>query len=127
MKKSYSISELSREFSVTPRTLRYYEDKGLLKPARRGSTRIYSEGDRTRILLTIRGKRIGLSLDECREIIDMHDPEAPGDSRQLLYLIRKICEHRNIFLDKINDLEATLKVMNEVEKKCVEQLLNSMA
>ena len=57
----------------------------------------------------------------------MHNPKAPSDSRQLLYLIRKICEHRGIFLDKINDLEATLKVMNEVEKKCIEQLLNSMA
>ena len=87
MKKTYSISELSREFGVTPRTLRHYEDKGLLSPVRRGSTRVYSERDRTRILLTIRGKRIGLSLEECREIIEMHNPEAPSDSHQLLYLI----------------------------------------
>ena len=125
MKKTYSISELSREFGVTPRTLRYYEDKGLLRPVRKGSTRIYSERDRTRILLTIRGKRIGLTLSECREIIDMHNPEAPSDTHQLLYLIRKICEHRTTFLGKINDLEATLKVMNEVEQRCIDQLLNS--
>lgn len=124
MSQTYSISKLSKEFDVTARTIRFYEDKGLVEPKRRGSTRIYSERDRTRLLLTIRGKRIGLSLEECKEIIDMHDNESTDDAHQLLYLIRKICDHRNNLLGKINDLEVTLKEMNEVEKRCIEQLLN---
>ena len=101
MDQAYSINTLSRDFNVTPRTLRFYEDKGILSPTRRGTTRLYSEKDRTRLKLTLRGKRLGLKLEECREIIDMYDPARPDDSRQLLKLCEKIREHRVDLINKI--------------------------
>ncbi|MFQ3223095.1 MAG: DNA-binding transcriptional MerR regulator, partial [Porticoccaceae bacterium] len=70
----YSISQLSKEFEITTRTIRHYEDLGLLAPARRGQTRVYSPADRIRLKLILRGKRLGLSLDDSREIIDMYEP-----------------------------------------------------
>ena len=119
----YSIQQLSQEFSVTPRALRFYEDKGLLTPARRGQTRVYSDRDRTRLRLALRGKRLGFSLEECREIIDMYNPKQPGGSRQLLRLCDKIREHRAELLQKLWDIEATLGMMGEVEAKCLAELL----
>lgn len=123
MDGAYSIQQLSREFSVTPRTLRFYEGKGLLAPARRGSTRLYSDRDRTRLRLALSGKRLGFSLQECREIIDLYDPSRPGGSRQLLRLCDKIREHRALLLEKLRDVEATLVAMGEVEAKCLAELL----
>ena len=70
----YSISQLSKEFDVTTRTIRHYEEIGLLSPARRGQTRVYSAADRIRLKLILRGKRLGLSLDDSRDIIDMYEP-----------------------------------------------------
>lgn len=119
----YSIQQLSREFGVTARALRFYEGKGLLTPARRGSTRLYSDRDRTRLRLALRGKRLGFSLQECREIIDLYDPSRPGGTRQLLRLCDKIREHRGLLLDKLRDIEATLVAMGEVEAKCLAELL----
>jgi len=121
----YSIQQLSREFGVTPRALRFYEDKGLLAPGRRGSTRLYSDRDRTRLRLALRGKRLGFSLQECREIIDLYDPSQPGGSRQLLRLCEKIREHRALLLAKLRDIEATLVAMGEVEAKCLAELLHA--
>ena len=72
--QTYSIRELTREFGVTARTIRHYEEIGLLAPERRGQTRVYSPADRTRLKLILRGRRIGLSLQESREIIGMYDP-----------------------------------------------------
>ena len=78
--QTYTIAELAREFDITPRTIRHYEDQGLLSPARAGVQRVYDKRDRTRLKLTLRGKRLGLSLAEIRELIDMYDtaPEMPG-------------------------------------------------
>ena len=125
MSNNYSISQLSKQFNITPRTLRFYEDKGLLNPLRRGTTRLYSERDKTRLKLTLRGKRLGLSLEECREIIDMHDQRRPGDNPQLLRLCQKIREHRALLIDKIKDIEETLSAMDEVERKCLSQLMEN--
>ena len=121
--QAYSIQQLSREFDVTPRALRFYEDKGLLTPARRGTTRLYSDRDRTRLRLALRGKRLGFSLEECREIIDMYDPRQPGSARQLLRLCDKIREHRSELLQKLRDLDATMVMMDEVEAKCLAELM----
>ncbi|MDH4021763.1 MAG: MerR family DNA-binding transcriptional regulator [Gammaproteobacteria bacterium] len=121
--QAYSIQQLSREFAVTPRALRFYEDKGLLTPARRGTTRLYSDRDRTRLRLALRGKRLGFSLEECREIIDMYDPRQPGGARQLLRLCDKIREHRSALLQKLRDIEATMVMMDEVEAKCLTELM----
>jgi DNA-binding transcriptional MerR regulator len=120
---AYSIQQLSREFEVTPRALRFYEDKGLLTPARRGTTRLYSDRDRIRLRLALRGKRLGFSLEECREIIDMYDPRQPSGARQLLRLCDKIREHRSELLQKLRDIEATLVMMGEVEAKCLAELM----
>jgi DNA-binding transcriptional MerR regulator len=119
----FSIQQLSQEFGVTPRALRFYEDKGLIAPARRGTRRLYSDRDRTRLRLALRGKRLGFSLEECREIIDMYDPRQPGGARQLLRLCDKIREHRGELLQKLRDVEATLVTMGEVEAKCLAELL----
>ena len=121
--QAYSIQQLSREFAVTPRALRFYEDKGLLTPARRGTTRLYSDRDRIRLRLALRGKRLGFSLEECREIIDMYDPRQPGGARQLLRLCDKIREHRAELLQKLRDIEATMVMMDEVEAKCLTELM----
>ncbi|MBI2993044.1 MAG: MerR family DNA-binding transcriptional regulator [Gammaproteobacteria bacterium] len=127
MTGGYSITELSQEFDVTPRTLRFYEDRGLLAPARRGTTRIYSDRDYTRLKLTLRGTRLGFSLEECKEIMDMYDPSRRLNSRQLLRLCAKIREHRNALLAKLRDIEATLDAMDEVERKCLDTLLSEPA
>ena len=127
MAGTYSIAELSREFDVTPRTLRFSEDKGLLSPARRGTTRIYSDRERIRLKLVLRGIRLGFSLEEGREIIDMYDPSRRLNTRQLLRLCTKIREHRNVLLAKMRDMEATLSAMDEVEHKCLDALLANAA
>ncbi len=118
---------MSRDFGITPRALRFYEDKGILSPQRRGTTRLYTERDRTRLKLTLRGKRVGLKLEECREIIDMYDPSQSDDSLQLLRLCEKIREHRATLLDKIKDIQETLKAMNEVEENCLDKLITNAA
>ena len=123
----YSIKNLAEQFGISARALRFYEDKGLLSPGRRGQTRIYSERDKTRLLLTLRGKRLGFSLEECKEIIEMYDPSQSNDSHQLLRLCQKITEHRSALLEKMEDMEATLKLMDEVERKCLEKLLKNVA
>ena len=123
MDRPYSIQQLAQEFDLTPRALRFYEDKGLITPARRGTTRLYSDRDRTRLRLALRGKRLGFSLEECREIIDLYDQGQPGGARQLLRLCDKIREHRAQLLQKLRDIEATLGTMGEVEAKCLAELL----
>ncbi len=85
---TFSISELAKEFSVTTRTIRYYEAEGLLSPARRGSHRVFTQRERTRLRLILRGKRIGLTLAEIAEIVDMYD-DTPGERGQLELLIGK--------------------------------------
>jgi DNA-binding transcriptional MerR regulator len=122
IQQTYSIQELGREFGVTARTLRFYEDQGLLSPGRRGTTRVFGERDRTRLKLALRGRRLGLSVEECKEIIDMYDPSRPRNPRQLLRLCEKIREHRSTLLEKMRDIEATLNAMDEVERRCLEEL-----
>lgn len=124
MQNTYSIRQLAREFDVTSRTLRFYEDKGLLAPRRSGTSREYSERDRIRLKLALRGKRLGFSLEECKEIIDLHDISGVNDEYQLLRLCDKIREHRAEMVAKLRDIEATLSAMDEVERDCLAQLMN---
>ena len=111
----FTISELASEFDITPRTIRFYEEKGLLSPAREGQKRLFSQADRVRLNLILRGKRLGFSLEEIRKIIDMYDPGQPHDPAQIIYLCRKIQEHRQELLNKIKDINDTLYLMDEVE------------
>ncbi len=117
MSASFSISDLASEFNVTTRTIRFYEEKGLLDPKREGTRRIYNPADRTKLRLILRGKRLGLSLDESAEIILMYG--TPGNNRkQLETLIAKIHEKRVELKRQQSDLEAMLKELAEAEDKC---------
>ncbi|MFV8783405.1 MerR family transcriptional regulator [Microbulbifer sp. SA54] len=109
---SYSISELAQEFGITTRTIRFYEDKGLLSPERRGQTRIYTPEDRVRLKLILRGKRLGFSLDESREIIDMYDP-AGGNVEQLNRLLERIDSKRQQLLQQQRDIEKMLAQLDD--------------
>lgn len=97
MTKTFTIRQLTKEFSVTARTLRFYEDEGLIAPERRGQTRIYSVKDRARIILILRGRRLGFSLAEIREYLEMYNSE--NNSRQLEHARRK-CDERIALFEK---------------------------
>ena len=120
--QTYGIRELGREFGITSRTLRFYEDKGLIHPKRQGVTRVFSERDKVRLNLTVRGKRLGFSLEEIKEIIGMYDPTHPTDPSQILYLCQKIREYREKLTNKINDISDTFKLMDEVEREALNML-----
>ncbi len=115
--RTYSISDLAKEFGVTTRTIRFYEEKGLVTPHREGQKRVYSAADRVRIKLILRGKRIGMSLAECVEVIDMYDPEH-NNTEQLHSLIDKVTARREAFLQQQRDLDAMLAGLDEVQALC---------
>src|SRR5512145_952069 len=117
----YSISELAREFDVTPRAIRFYEAEGLLAPRREGQRRIYTPRDRTRLKLTLRGKRLGLTLSEIRGLIDMYEPGE--DQRPQLERFLAVLEtHRASLLQQRDDIEAQLSEIQAFEKKVRKQL-----
>ena len=117
----FSISELAREFDVTPRAIRFYEDQGLLSPRRDGQRRIYTLRDRTRLKLTLRGKRLGLTLSEIRELIDMYEPGR--DERPQLERFRDVLQtHRRSLLQQRADIEAQLGEIQTFEKRVHQQL-----
>lgn len=112
--QSYTITELSREFEITTRTLRFYESEGLLAPRREGQKRLYSRRDYVRLKLILRGRRLGLSLAESREIIDLYDREG-GTRAQVEKLRVKIAEHRRDLESKRRDIDAMLADLDDVE------------
>lgn len=121
MDRTYSISELAREFDITPRTIRYYEAEGLLSPAREGQKRIYSARDRVRLALVLRGKRLGFSLAEAKDVIDLY--AAPqGEAGQLRTLLEKLDEKRAMLEEKRRDLEISLSNMDSYAERCRERL-----
>lgn len=115
--EQFSISELAQEFDVTTRAIRFYEDEGLLEPHRQGRQRVYSSRDRVRLKLILRGKRLGFSLSEIGDIIDMYDSE-PGEVGQLQYFIEKISVRRKTLKQQRDDIEVTLKELDSIEKQC---------
>jgi DNA-binding transcriptional MerR regulator len=117
----FSISELASEFDVTPRAIRFYEDHGLLAPRRDGQRRIYSPSDRTRLKLTLRGKRLGLSLSEIRELIDMYEP-GRDERPQLERFLAVLGAHKASLLLQRADLEAQLAEILAFEKKVRQRL-----
>lgn len=114
---SYSIGDLAGEFGVTTRSIRFYEDRGLLQPVRRGQQRIFSEGQRVRLMLILRGKRMGFSLEECRQLIDLYDPGS-GNRLQLQKLRAKIAERRAELAQKLQDIQTTQRELDEAEQRC---------
>jgi DNA-binding transcriptional MerR regulator len=117
----YSISELAQEFDVTPRAIRFYEDQGLLAPRRDGQRRIYTLRDRTRLKLTLRGKRLGLTLSEIRELIDMYEP-GRDERPQLKRFLAVLEAHKATLLQQRADLEAQLAELTAFEKKIRKRL-----
>jgi DNA-binding transcriptional MerR regulator len=120
----FSISDLAREFDVTPRAIRFYEDHGLLAPRRDGQRRIYTPRDRTRLKLTLRGKRLGLTLAEIRELIDMYEP-GRDERPQLERFLAVLEAHRASLLQQRSDIEAQLSELHTFEKKVKKQLKRS--
>ena len=117
----FSISELASEFDVTPRAIRFYEDHGLLAPKRAGQRRIYSLRDRTRLKLTLRGKRLGLTLSEVRELIDMYEP-GRDERPQLERFLAVLESHKSTLLQQRADIEAQLTELQAFEKRVRKQL-----
>ncbi|MEZ5811678.1 MAG: MerR family DNA-binding transcriptional regulator [Rhizobiaceae bacterium] len=121
MREYYTITELTREFGVSTRTLRFYEDEGLIQPVRRGRTRLFRPSDRHLVRQILRGKRLGFSIAEIREIIKMYR-EPPGEAGQLKAIIAAIEERRVELRQKRRDLEETLSELDQAEEACVERL-----
>ncbi|MDQ6630058.1 MAG: MerR family DNA-binding transcriptional regulator [Pseudomonadota bacterium] len=105
--QTFSIGELAREFSVTTRAIRFYEDCGLLQPQRAGRSRIYTARDRTRLRLTLRGKRLGLKLAEVRELVDMYESRRDTEPQLRSYLA-VLARHRSQLEQRLGDLQTTL-------------------
>ena len=121
MDKFYTITELTREFGVSTRTLRFYEDEGLINPERRGRTRLFRPADRRLIQEILRGRRIDFTIAEIRDIIKVYkDP--PGEIGQLELLMGKVSEKRDELRQKRRDIEETLAELDNVEEACLTRL-----
>jgi DNA-binding transcriptional MerR regulator len=119
--QTWSITDLASEYDVTLRTIRHYEDIGLITPERRGRSRVFHPRDRVRLALILRGKRLGFSLDEIATIINMYDTE-PGEAGQLTYLLDQIAVRRAELEQRRRDIEETLAELGEVERRCRQDL-----
>ena len=112
-----TITDLSQEFDITPRAIRFYEDVGLLTPSRAGRNRIYNQRDRTRLKLTLRGKRLGLSLQEIKQLVDMYD-SASDTVPQLQAFLEVLAAHRQLLEQQREDIEITLAEIAQHEVRC---------
>ncbi|NYS61440.1 MerR family transcriptional regulator [Vreelandella salicampi] len=122
MCKTYSISELANEFDVTTRSIRFYEDQELLHPSRRGQTRVYSSKDRVRLKLTLRGKRLGFSLAEIRELFELWDETRSGSEKQLHLMLSKIGERRAALEQQMKDITMVQLELESAEIRCRQAL-----
>jgi len=116
-KQLYTISDLAREYDVTTRTLRFYESVGLLAPTREGQRRLYSRRDRTRVKLTLRGKRLGMTLAEIKEVFDLYD-SVQGETGQIARFLDILKEKREQLLRQRQDLEEALAELEVSERRC---------
>ena len=118
---TWTISELAQEFTITPRTIRFYEDQGIVSPSRDGRNRVYGPRDRTRLKLALRGKRLGLQLAEILSLIDMYD--GPGDTTaQLRHYMTVLEKHRAMMEQQRKDIDETLHEIQRQQANC-EKLL----
>jgi DNA-binding transcriptional MerR regulator len=120
--RTWSVRELADELGVTTRTLRFYEAEGLLSPQRAGSARIYTQRDRARLRLILRGRRFGMTLAECREIVGMYDGAASSERRQLEVLLGRLDEIAADLRARQDDLRRTLAEVGEVAGQCRSRL-----
>jgi len=118
---TWTIGELAAEFDTTLRTIRFYEDQGLLSPERVGQNRVFHPRDRVRLQLILRGKRLGFSLSDIAAILDMYD-EQPGEAGQLRFLLDDIGERRAVLQRKRQDLDEAMRELDDLERRCREDL-----
>jgi len=120
---TYSIGELSKEFDITTRSIRFYEDQGLLKPMRRGQTRLYKQSDKVRLKLILRGKRLGFSLAETGRLFELYDADK-SSARQLETMMKLISVKKADLNQQLDDIKVVLMELTNVEKRCKETLAN---
>ena len=123
---TYTIGELAQEFEVTTRAIRFYEDQGLLSPARNGQARVYSVRDRVRLKLVLRGKRLGFSLGEIGGMLDLYDAD-PSEVGQLQYFVSKLDERRAQLNQQQQDIQVTLRELDDIEAQCKALLVKKRA
>lgn len=121
MNKIYSVTELARELGVTARTIRFYEDQGLLTPQRAGNTRVFSHRDRARMILILRGKRLGFSLREIKEFLDLYVVDVTQVEQMQLLLV-KVRERSRLLEDQSRALDETLRELKDIEKQTCQAL-----
>lgn len=119
---TYSISDLAKEFALTTRAIRFYEDEGLLAPHRSGRNRIYGERDRVRIKLLLRGKRLGLSLSEIRELLDLYDAAGGSERPQLVKFLEVLSARRAMLEQQREDISFVLEEIDLLERQCRKRL-----
>lgn len=125
MTDTYTITELAREFAVTPRAIRYWEDQGLVAPQRAGLSRVYNKRDRTRLKLALRGKRLGLSLAEIKELIDMYDASG-SEAAQLQSFLDVLAQRRSALEQQRDDIAAVLEDVARFEQQCRSLLVEKL-
>ena len=113
----YSIGDLSKEFDITTRSIRFYEDQGLLSPTRKGQTRIYNQRDRVRLKLILRGKRLGFSLAETGRLFELYDADK-SSAKQLSSMMALIAQKKNDLKQQLDDINAVLIELDDLEKNC---------
>jgi DNA-binding transcriptional MerR regulator len=118
---TYSISDLAREFALTTRAIRFYEDEGLLAPRRSGRSRVYGERERVRIKLILRGKRLGLSLSEIRELLDLYEA-TKSERPQLVKFLQVLSERRAMLKQQQEDIAIVLAEIESLERQCRKRL-----
>jgi len=120
--RTWTVRELADELGVTTRTLRFYEAEGLISPLRRGTARVYDQRDRARLRLILRGRRFGMTLGECREIVDMYDGAASSERRQLQTLLGRLDDIAADLAERQADLARTLAEVADVAGQCRDRL-----
>lgn len=126
MDKIYSVTELARDLGITARTIRFYEDQGLLSPQRAGNTRVYSHRDRARMILILRGKRLGFSLKEIKEFLDLYVVDVTR-VEQMQLLLTKVRQRAHLLEEQKRALDETLRELKDIEKQTLEALANKGA
>lgn len=121
MRDYYTITELTREFDISTRTIRFYEDEGLISPIRRGRTRLFRQADRHLLRMILRGKRLGFSIAEIREIMAMYRTP-PGEAAQLRAIIRRVGDRRAELEQKRRDIEDLLGELDQAEEACLTRM-----
>lgn len=118
--EKYKISDLAKEFDITTRSIRFYEDEGLIQPERKGSMRIYNRRDRTRLKLILRGKRLGFSLAEIRELFELYDTHQ--GNTQLTEMLKIIDEKEAVLMRQLDDIKNMLDDLNIARERCEQAL-----